>query len=276
MEANSEPLVVKTYTTELIGGAADGIRLCRFPGRTMLTLVVPRGRVREAKDLPDIPLRGVYYLLKMESRMPAKVYAGQTVQGVSRLDGHLSAKPWWDVAVMFLASDASFSKDVIDGLESAMIAHARQYAFCQVDNGNVPNPYVSPYYEGLVRDMHAELLWRMDVLGYGFSSESGLPPSHGKARTAGGRRNPPFDFAEFGIAEGATIVFYDARAGKPRPEVTAQVCGPRKIRYKGRATTMSAVAKRLMGFKSAPRGPEYWTYNGARLIDVYREKYPPS
>lgn len=274
-EPNYEPLAVTTFTTQLIGGVADGIRLVRFMGRAMVTLVVPRHRVKEAKGLPDIPPRGVYYLLGFDGGKVSRVYAGQTVQGAGRLEGHQSAKPWWDVAVMFLASDSSVPKDVIDGLESVMIDDARQYAFCAVDNGNVPKPRLSPYYEGQVWEMYEDLLWRMDVLGYTFSSDSGLPPDLGKGADAGKRgKNPPFDFAEFGIAEGAALEFYDARAGKPRPEVTATVCGPKKIRYKGKATSMSAVAKRIMKFKSNPSGPAYWTYNGRRLIDVYREKYP--
>ena len=273
MSTDYEPLAVATYTTQLIGGVADGIRLVRFMGRTMVTLIVPRHRVKEAKGLPDVPPRGVYYLLDMKDGKPGRVYAGQTVQGVGRLDSHLSGKAWWDVAVMFLASDASFSKDVIDGLEAMMIRYAQQYAFCQVDNGNNPNPHVSPYYEGLVLDVHDELLWRMDVLGYGFSTESGLPPEFDE-RLATRKKNPPFDFEEFGIANGAEIVFYDARKGEPRPDITATVCGPKKIRYKGKATSMSAVAKKVMKLKSAPRGPMYWTYNGRLLVDIYREKYP--
>jgi hypothetical protein len=268
-----EPLEVATFTTQLIGGVADGIRLVRFMGRTMVTLVVPRQRVKEAKGLPDIPPRGVYYLLRMENGAPERLYAGQTVQGVTRLESHLSSKAWWDVAVMFLASDSSFTKDVIDGLEAMMIRYAQQYAFCQVDNGNNPKPHVSPYYEGLVLDMHEELLWRMDVLGYRFSTETGLKPEFDERPNAR-KKNPPFNFEEFGIANGAQLVFFDARAGTARPDITATVCGPRKIRYKGKVTSISAVAKRVMKFKSNPRGPEYWTYNGRLLVDIYRDRYP--
>ena len=209
----------------------------------------------------------------MKDGRPKKIYAGQTVQGVARLEHHVSVKPWWNVAVMFLAPDSSLTKDVIDGLEAIMIADARQYAFCQVDNGNEPRPHISPYYEGLVFDLYNDLLWRMDVLGYCFSSDSGLKPGLGD-KPAKTKKNPPFNFEEFGIAEGAILEFYDAKAGTSRPEIRAKVCGPRKIRYRGKVTTMSAVAKKAMKFKSNPSGPAYWTYNGRLLADIYREKYP--
>lgn len=274
-EIDYKPLANVTFTTQLIGGKPDGIRVVNFVGMPLVTLVVPRDLVKEAKALPGIPSRGVYYLLGKADGKPTRVYAGQTEQGVGRLENHLSAKTWWNVAVMFLASDASIPKDIVDGLESMMIDDARQYAFCQVDNGIVPKPHLSPYYEGLVCDMYNDLLWRMDVLGYTFTSDSGLPPDLGKGKDAGKcKKNPPFNFVEFGISDGAMLEFYDPRAGKSRPEVTATVCGPKKIRHKGKVTTMSAVAKRIMKFKSSPQGPEYWTYNGKRLIDIYREKYP--
>ena len=163
--------------------------------------------------------------------------------------------------------------DVIDGLGSVMIADARQYAFCQVDNGNEPRPHISPYYEGLVFGLHEELLWRMDVLGCCFSSDSGLKPNLGEEPEKA-KRNPPFSFEGFGIAEGAIIEFYDAKAGVARPEIHAKVCGLRKIRYRGKVTSIAAAAKKVMKLKSNPSDPAYWTYNGRLLADIYREKYP--
>ena len=49
------------------------------------------------------------------------------MQGMGRLETHLSTKPWRGVAVMFLAPDVSITKDVIDGLEFVMIDDARQF-----------------------------------------------------------------------------------------------------------------------------------------------------
>jgi hypothetical protein len=280
----SDHLQVTTYTTQLIGGVADGIRLCRFVGRTMLTLVVPRYRVAEAKQLPDVPVRGVYYLLKMEFGRPSRIYAGQTVQGVARLDNHLSQKPWWDLAVMFLAPDDEFPMDVINGLESLMIRYARRHAFCKVDNGNEPKPYVSPYSEGLVASMHEELIWRMGILGYRFSGVADDAPAEEitivEGESAGDeektriRRQPPFNFHEFGIDNGELIEFYDARAKESRPDIVAEVVDGRRIMCDGERTSISEKAREVMGYTNTPRGTEYWTWNGRQLVDIYQEKYP--
>lgn len=278
----SDPLRVTTYTTQLIGGVSDGIRLCRFVGRTMLTLVVPRYRVSEARQLPDVPVRGVYYLLKLEYGRPSRIYAGQTVQGVGRLDDHQSKKPWWDLAVMFLAPDDEFPMDVVNGLEAKMIRYAKKHAFCKVDNGNVPNPYVSPYSEGLVESMHDELIWRMGILGYRFSGVAddvepegdGDEDAQDAPAKAPTRRQPPFNFTEFGIDAGELIEFYDAKARSPREDIVAEVVDGRHISCDGEVTSISAKAQAVMGLKHAPRGTEYWTWNGRRLVDIYQEKYP--
>lgn len=71
------------------------------------------------------------------------------------------------------------------------------------------------------------------------------------------------------------IEFYDARAGKSWPGITVRVCGKRRSDT-GEAMMMSAVANRIMKFKSPPKSTRYWTYNGRQLIDVYSENYPSS
>lgn len=279
----SDPLRVTTYTTQLIGGVSDGIRLCRFVGRTMLTLIVPRHRVAEAKQLPDVPVRGVYYLVKLEFGRPSRIYAGQTVQGVARLDDHLSKKPWWDLAVMFLALDEEFPMDVVNGLEAKMIRYAKKHAFCKVDNGNEPKPYVSPYSEDLVATMHDELIWQMDILGYRFSGvaddiehdiEETDEPEQQPQTKSQVHRQPPFNFFEFGIDAGELIEFYDAKAKKAREDIVAEVVDGKHISCDGVVTSISAKAREIMGSKNAPRGTEYWTWNGRRLVDIYQEKYP--
>ncbi|MBR6434146.1 MAG: GIY-YIG nuclease family protein [Aeriscardovia sp.] len=249
----------------------------------MLTLIVPRHRVAEAKQLPDVPVRGVYYLVKLEFGRPSRIYAGQTVQGAARLDDHLSKKPWWDLAVMFLAPDEEFPMDVVNGLEAKMIRYAKKHAFCKVDNGNEPKPYVSPYSEDLVATMHDELIWRMDILGYCFSGvaddvehdiEETDEPEQQPQTKSQVHHQPPFNFFEFGIDAGELIEFYDAKAKKAREDIIAEVVDGKHISCDGVVTSISAKAREIMGFKNAPRGTEYWTWNGRRLVDIYQEKYP--
>ena len=87
---------------QLINGEPDGIRICRVEGESLVTVVVPREKLGEAKTLPELPHRGIYYLLDEDHGTLSRVYAGQTTQGLARLDDHKARKEFWNRAVMFL------------------------------------------------------------------------------------------------------------------------------------------------------------------------------
>ncbi len=157
---------LKTLTLQLIDGEPNGIKICRLTGSTLVTVVIPRDLHTQAKKLPEIPKRGVYYLLDDNKGRLKRVYAGQTVQGISRLDDHYAKKAWWNTAVMFLGPDSEFSLDVVSGLERQMIAYIAEHGSYATDNGNLPNPFVSPYTESFIASLHADILFRMGVLGY--------------------------------------------------------------------------------------------------------------
>lgn len=156
----------KTFIMRLINDDPDGIKLCRVDGSSLVTLVIPRELLAEAKRLPEIPSRGVYYLLADNKGVLKRAYAGYTVQGLKRLDDHNHRKDWWNKAVMFLVPDSEFSVDVIRGLERTAIQYIQEHGSYEVDNENEPSPYVSPYHEVLIEELHDEILFRMNVLGF--------------------------------------------------------------------------------------------------------------
>lgn len=109
---------LKTITMQLIGGEPDGIRICRVEGESLVTVVIPRDMVAEAKKLPEIPARGIYYLLDEDHGVVSRVYAGQTTQGIRRLDDHKAKKEFWNKAVMFLTDSQNLAQDALNGLEA--------------------------------------------------------------------------------------------------------------------------------------------------------------
>ena len=44
-----------TMTVQLIDGEPDGIRICHVEGESLVTVVVPREELAEAKRLPELP-----------------------------------------------------------------------------------------------------------------------------------------------------------------------------------------------------------------------------
>ncbi|MDK8300956.1 MAG: DUF4357 domain-containing protein [Actinomycetaceae bacterium UMB1218B] len=77
---------LETSTIQLLGGDPDGIRICRVEGESLVTIVIPRDKLLETKQLPDILPRGIYYLLDEDRGNLNRVYAGQTTQGVTLED----------------------------------------------------------------------------------------------------------------------------------------------------------------------------------------------
>lgn len=157
---------LKTMTMQLIGGEPDGIRICRIEGESLVTVVVPREKIGEAKGLPGLPRRGVYYLLDEDRGTLSRVYAGQTTQGLGRLDAHKSKKSFWNRAVMFLDEEYNINRDVLDALEARAIDYVRTHGSYETDNAATPAPYVSPYNVQTVERFHESVLFRMKVLGY--------------------------------------------------------------------------------------------------------------
>ena len=171
---------LKTLTMQVINGDADGVKICRVAGSTLVTVVIPRGLLSEAKALPEIPKRGIYYLLDDNKGRLKRVYAGQTVQGIQRLDDHSQRRDWWNTAVMFLAPDTEFSMDVVSGLEAIAIKYIKEHGAYEVENSNDPKPYVSPYNEDFIHSLHDDIQFRMALLGFGLDAigdDSGNPPS---------------------------------------------------------------------------------------------------
>lgn len=157
---------LKTITMQLIDGDPEGIRICRVEGESLVTVVVPRDKLSEAKNLPDLPHRGVYYLLDEDHGTLSRVYAGQTTQGLLRLEAHKAKKEFWNRAVMFLDDESNIDRDVLDALEATTIDYVRTHGSYETDNTVTPAPRISPYREQAVERLHASVLFRMEVLGY--------------------------------------------------------------------------------------------------------------
>ena len=177
-------MIVTMMNVRFIGGKPDGIRICHVEGEPLTTVIVPRELLSEAKRLTGIPKRGVYYLLDEDHGVIDRVYAGQTTQGLSRLDAHKSKKEFWNKAVMFLDDESNMDRDVLDALEARAIGYVRTHGSYETDNLETPQPYVDPYKEPTVRSLHKRILFRMAALGYGLDrTDDAVTAGHAVFRT---------------------------------------------------------------------------------------------
>lgn len=155
-----------SMTIRFIGHDPDGIRICHVEGESLVTVIVPREMLAQAKALPALPNRGIYYLLDEDHGVIGRVYAGQTMQGLGRLDAHKAKKEFWNKAVMFLDDNANIDRDVLDALEADAIDYVRSHGSYETENSATPNPARDPYKEQRVARLHRSILFRMEALGY--------------------------------------------------------------------------------------------------------------
>lgn len=168
-----------TITIQLIDGDPDGVRICRVEGESLVTVVVPREKLQETKRLPDLPYRGIYYLLDEDHGVLSRVYAGQTTQGTVRLEAHKAKKEFWNKAVMFLDDDNNVDRDSLDMLEADTIDYVRNHGSYETDNSVTPNPRRNPYKEQRVKRLHQSILFRMEALGYDLNRTYSSPVGTG-------------------------------------------------------------------------------------------------
>ena len=270
-----------TMTVQLIDGEPDGIRICHVEGESLVTVVVPREELAEAKRLPELPCRGVYYLLDEDHGVLSRVYAGQTTQGVARLDAHKAKKEFWNKAIMFLDADSNIDRDVLDSLEARMIDYVRTHGSYETDNTATPSPRLSPYKEQHVEGLHESILFRMEALGYDLDRTDAGPLGHSSLFHT--RRNGTHAQGRYNKDTGAFTVLAGSEVDLSRPVIKNQgAMITRKRLFGGQAckvsleddlefSSPSAAAVFALG-GSANGWTEWADDRGQTLDDVYRSK----
>lgn len=272
---------VKTLTIQLIDALPDRIRICRVEGESLVTVVIPREDLAEAKLLPNIPPRGIYYLLDENHGNVGRVYAGQTTQGITRLEAHKTKKEFWNKAVMFLDDDQNISKDVLDVLEAKAIDYVHTHGSYETDNLATPKPYVDPYKEESVERLHDRILFRMAALGYDLNRvDQGPVPTaavfHTKKNGVCGTGRYNKDTGHFTVLAGSDVdlsrcIQKNAVVSALRSELFGESSGIVELGEDLEFPTPSAAAVFVLG--GSQNGWTEWVNDaGCTLDQVYRSK----
>ena len=152
----------------------EGIRAAWFPTGVFKTFIVPRSKIKAAKQLDDVNKPGIYFLIgdNVDGEKTV-IYCGQTTQGVSRLDDHVAKKDFWNKAILFLADQHLFNRDVISGLEALGISIAKDCGRYNVDNDKVPSYNIDIYHQDTVESYFKDIKFFMNWLGYGLEKDVG-------------------------------------------------------------------------------------------------------
>ena len=130
----------KTIKIFLVDGEPNGRMTCELSNWTGKALKIPRKKIKESSDRPELENTGIYILFGKSDKSENKelAYIGEAEGVYNRLNDHLSRKDFWNEALVFMSKDENLNKAHIKYLESRLHEIAKKVNRYDLENGNVP------------------------------------------------------------------------------------------------------------------------------------------
>jgi hypothetical protein len=135
----------KTITTYLVDGNPKSIRTCFISNKVCKAIVIPRAKLNELKDRPELQQPSLYILL---SESEDEIYVGETEDFLARVKSHDLNKAFWDQAMVFVSKDNDLTKSDIKYLEYLALNQARAVGrYSVAENKAFPKPTNLPEHQ---------------------------------------------------------------------------------------------------------------------------------
>ncbi|RMG28929.1 MAG: GIY-YIG nuclease family protein [Bacteroidetes bacterium] len=128
----------KTIKLFLIDGEPNGRMTCELSNWTGKAYKIPRIKVKDCTDRPDLINPGVYLLFGKDENGKELVYIGEAESVYKRLSQHLTQKDFWNEAIIFISKDENLNKAHIKYLESRLFEIAKAVNRYQIENNTTP------------------------------------------------------------------------------------------------------------------------------------------
>ncbi len=130
----------KTIKIFLVDGEPNGRMTCELSNWTGKALKIPRKKIKESSDRPELENTGIYILFGKSDKSENKelAYIGEAEGIYKRLNQHLSSKDFWNEALVFVSKDENLNKAHIKYLESRLHEIALKVNRYDLENGNIP------------------------------------------------------------------------------------------------------------------------------------------
>lgn len=126
------PRLIQTY---LINGTLEGARIIELSESSVKAFVVPRLKLADVKDRPELFQPALYLLLGADG---TKGYIGESESFYHRVKNHDQSKPFWDLAVAFISNTNGWEKSDVKYLESRIVELAKSTGSISIDNKTNP------------------------------------------------------------------------------------------------------------------------------------------
>lgn len=128
----------KTIKLFLIDGEPNGRMTCELSNWTGKAYKIPRIKIKDCVDRPDLRNPGVYLLFGREESGKELIYIGEAESVFKRLNQHLNQKEFWNEAITFISKDENLNKAHIKYLENRLYEIATKVKRYQIENSTIP------------------------------------------------------------------------------------------------------------------------------------------
>jgi hypothetical protein len=128
----------KTIKLFLIDGEPSGRMTCELSNWTGKAYKIPRIKIKDCTDRPELNNPGVYLLFGKNEIGMDLVYIGEAETVYKRLSQHLNQKDFWTEAIVFISKDENLNKAHIKYLENRLFELAKIVNRYQIENSTTP------------------------------------------------------------------------------------------------------------------------------------------
>lgn len=159
----------KTIQFFLPSGDPQGIKIVEFTNRIPLAIFLPRNKINDISERPEIRYAGVYFLFGDDDEVQPPMYIGEAEDPLTRIRQHHADKKkgFWKNAVIFVSKTNHFTKSHVKYLEWLACNRSNSAGRYKIENGNTPNkPYVTEPLEADLQETFDTIETLLSVLGY--------------------------------------------------------------------------------------------------------------
>ncbi len=85
----------------MIDGSPTGVKTIELSGWIGKAIVVPRAKLKDIKNRPEMQQPGVYFLFGKDDNEADIAYIGETENLFDRIANHDTNKDFWEIAIAF-------------------------------------------------------------------------------------------------------------------------------------------------------------------------------
>ncbi|MFV2050453.1 GIY-YIG nuclease family protein [Metabacillus litoralis] len=150
-------------------GSPRGIKIAEITNRTVQAILIPRNKIDEAGQRPEVKNVGVYLLFGQdEDDANPKVYIGEAENCFERLKQHNRDKDFWDVAIVIVTNNKQnqFTKSDVKFLERTSYEIALNRNRYKLDQTVPANSFVPEWRQYDLNDILETIKLLLSTLGY--------------------------------------------------------------------------------------------------------------